>query len=590
MAAAVKPAHAPVGARAGAGPPRPLPRPVAAALGALLAACWLAPQEAGAQTAVPLSGQADPGQIERRLEERARPPAGPERQPEKALPKVAPIPAGEPTGAPEALLTAVEIEGATIFDQEQLAGAYRSYLGREVTLADIGAILEAMTRTYLEAGYILSRATAPPQDLEGGVLRVRIVEGYLERVSFEGVRPGRWGLEAHAERLRAERPLTKALLERVILLIEDLPGLSVESSLRPIDDEAGLYELILSLEEEDLDGTFYLDNRGTPSVGRLEGYGSVGANAFFAMGERLQLGFFTVPNQPEELLYADLLYLQPLGADGLTGSLHLSASRVDAGDDLARFDTLSHSRGAELGLRYPVIRSRSLNLALRASFDYSNLKQEQVGFTVMDDRLRVLHFGAEGTLADSWDGVSFLGVEVSQGLDILAASRTGGAERSRFDGEAEFTKLTLEAVRQQDLPWSFGLQLSISGQTSFDPLLSSEEFALGGSRYGRAYDFSEITGEHGAVGSIELRYGQTLPLDWLPGIQFYGFFDWGAVWNDLPGGGQVRDSLSSAGGGVRFGLLGFLQTGVEVAVPLTRRVSGTGSHAPRAFFTITGTF
>lgn len=551
-------------------------------------ALFVEPTPARAQTGIPLGDQADPGQIERRIQERERSPPKP--QPEILLPDVAPAPAVEPDEASTIVLRSVMIEGATALGPEALAASYQAYIDRPVSLADIGAILDAMTAAYRDAGFILSRAIAPPQDLADGLLRIRIVEGYLDKVSFQGVRPGRWGLETYAERLRSERPLTLASLERVILLIEDLPGLTVASGLRPIDDEAGLYELILTLEEDRFDGSLYVDNRGTPAVGRLQGYSSLGANSTFSLAERIQLGFFTVPNQPQELLYGDLLYVQPLFSDGLTASFRVSRSRVDAGDALADLDTNSTSSGYEFKLRYPVIRTRAFNLYLGGTFDFRDLRQEQLGTTVLDDRLRVLRGNLDLAFSDDLEGANFLSLEVSQGLSVIDASPSGRATRSRVDGQPDFTKVTLEAVRQQDLPSNFGLQLALSGQGSFDPLLSSEEFALGGSRYGRAYDFSEITGERGIVGSLELRYGQSLPMDWLPGVQLYGFYDWGAVWNDVPGGGQARDSLSSAGAGLRFGLFSILQSGLEVAVPLTRSVASRESNTPRFFFTLSGTF
>lgn len=549
-----------------------------------------------AQTATPTaqapaaqsSDPADPGQIQRRIEQREAPPAEP--APTLELPEPGPRPAEPPPAEALTRLTAVELEGATALAAEELAASYRDYLGSRVSLADIEAILEAITERYRAAGYFLSRAVAPPQDLEGGRLVIRVVEGYLDKVSFRGARPGRWGLQGHAARLTAERPLTLGLLERQLLLMGDLPGLRVDASLRPIDDDTGRYELTVQLEEDRLDATLYFDNRGTPAVGRLQSYASVGSNAAFGLAERIQLGFFTVPNQPEELLYGDLVFSQPIGSDGLTASLRASRSRVDAGDDLARFDTDSRSEGFELRLHYPVVRSRAFGLSVSGQLIYRDLEQDQLGLTVFDDQLRVFRARGDLSYADSLDGVSRLGVTVSQGLDLLGASTPGRPERSRFDGEVGFTKVQVEIARQQALPYDFGLLLTLAGQVSLDPLMSSEEFALGGSRFGRAYDFSEITGEHGVVGSLELRYGQALPLDWLPGVQLYGFYDWGAVWNDLSGGGTTRDSLSSAGAGLRFAVLGLVQAGLEVAVPLTRRVGSTDSRAPRTFVTLSGSF
>ncbi|MHA1601082.1 MAG: ShlB/FhaC/HecB family hemolysin secretion/activation protein, partial [Alphaproteobacteria bacterium] len=126
-------------------------------------------------------------------------------------------------------------------------------------------------------------------------------------------------------------------------------------------------------------------------------------------------------------------------------------------------------------------------------------------------------------------------------------------------------------------------------QFSPDSLLSAEEFALGGSEFGRAYDFSELTGDDGLAASIELRYGKTVNADLLKAFQFYGFYDFGAVWNDdAPGNG--RDTLASAGGGVRLTLPRSVFTTLEVAKPLTRAVSTTSDQDWRIFFSLSISF
>ena len=63
---------------------------------------------------------------------------------------------------------------------------------------------------------------------------MRAVEGYVDEVRLEGeVQGPREQLEAFAERIKAERPLTATALERNLLLIGDLPGVNVQSVLEP---------------------------------------------------------------------------------------------------------------------------------------------------------------------------------------------------------------------------------------------------------------------------------------------------------------------------------------------------------------------
>ena len=178
-----------------------------------------------------------------------------------------------------------------------------------------------------------------------------------------------------------------------------------------------------------------------------------------------------------------------------------------------------------------------------------------------------------------------MSAEISQGLDILGASGSDSPSLSRPGASPEFTKVTLDYSRYQKVWNNVAVLLTATGQKSSGTVLSAEEIGLGGERFGRAYDPSEITGKDGAAGRIELQYDGSLADSLLSQYQFYGYYDIGAVWADVPAG---RQSLASAGFGVRgqfqHGLFGY----VELAKPLTRLVAAerAGGDNPRVFFVL----
>ena len=90
-------------------------------------------------------------------------------------------------------------------------------------------------------------------------------------------------------------------------------------------------------------------------------------------------------------------------------------------------------------------------------------------------------------------------------------------------------KFIFELSRDQNFYKRFWVQASAMGQLTNDRLLSSEKFSIGGSQFGRGYDFSEITGETGVAFSIEPRYWWNVNSVSLSGISVYGFKDWGVV-------------------------------------------------------------
>lgn len=552
-----------------------------------VAGVFLCAVDVAAASAQAPNNNADPGQIRRRIEETRPKPV--EKQPAPVEILEEPAPAAGAKAEPSFVLTAVVIQGNTVFAPGELARLYEDFLVRSVTLVEVQEIAQRITKKYQDAGYILSRAIVPPQEVTGGLLAVRVIEGYVARVSFEGA-PGQEDLLApYAEKITEARPTTLAVLERYLLLINDLAGITVLNSAVRRMDETGANEVTVSIGYDALDGVAYLDNRGTPSVGRLQSWLSGAANSALGLGERVQLGFFTVPNQPRELLYGELSYQQPIGSEGTMVIASASGSRVDAGADLDALDSESHSARYSMRVSHPILRSRGANLSVSGSFVFLDVGENRLGATNFEDHLRVFRVGLDYLRDDSWNGTTSMAIEVSQGVDILGASNAGGTELSRSDGKSDFTKVTAKITRTQDIGNDFGIWAAIKGQISADPLLSAEEIGLGGSEFGRAYDFSEVTGEHGVAASVELRYGKSLNQEILKAFQLYGFYDFGAVWNDdAPGDG--RKSVASAGVGARLTLPKSIYATVEVAKPLTRTVSTTGDQDWRAFFSLSAGF
>jgi hemolysin activation/secretion protein len=141
----------------------------------------------------------------------------------------------------------------------------------------------------------------------------------------------------------------------------------------------------------------------------------------------------------------------------------------------------------------------------------------------------------------------------------------------------------MEIQRLQRVVNSVNLLASFKGQHSSDALLSSEEFGVGGSGFGRGYDPSEIVGEQGIAGKLELQWNNPFANTLFDNYQLYGFYDAGRVWNkDATTSGEKINSLASTGLGFRGSFL--YGTNVEAfwALPLTTDVGSRTSQTSRA--------
>ncbi|MCH8835844.1 MAG: ShlB/FhaC/HecB family hemolysin secretion/activation protein, partial [Proteobacteria bacterium] len=506
-----------------------------------------------------------PGQIEDRFDDRTRlrGPAEPEIE-RPAAPALPP-----PVEEKAFLLTGIEIVGSTVYAPSRFVAFYEGLLARQVTLADIEAVARKITDLYERDGYVLSQAAVPEQDVSLGVVSIRIVEGFIGEVLIEGQVEGSESLlRAYANKITADRPTRLSILERYVLLIEDLPGVSVRPLLEPVDRNTGAYKLILDLSHDSVQGFVRVDNRGSRSVGPIQLWAGATFNSVFGLYETSRVRFVTTP-QTEELLFFDFAHTEPVGTEGTTVTFAGSYSESEPGGTRKPDDVNSTGQRLEVRGAHPVIRSRALDVYLTGRITFRNSERDEMNVKDFDDRLTVIRLGTIISFDDAAEGRNRVSAEISQGLDILAAS-VPESTTSRPGASAEFTKVTLAYSRYQKVWNNVAVLLLATGQKSSGTVLASEEIGLGGERFGRAYDPSEITGKDGAAGRIELQYDGSLADSLLRKYQFYGYYDIGAVWADVPAG---RQSLASAGFGVRGqfqpGLFGY----VELAQPFPRPVS-----------------
>ena len=146
-------------------------------------------------------------------------------------------------------------------------------------------------------------------------------------------------------------------------------------------------------------------------------------------------------------------------------------------------------------------------------------------------------------------------------------------------------------MRMQSMAPSWNLLGAASWQYSFDKLLASEEFGVGGSQYGRAYDSSEITGDHGIAFKVELQKAFRPAWDYLSDFQLYSFLDYGSVWNKVQTStGAKRQDLTSMGLGMRLNVTDSISGYLEMNKPVSDNVAAEGNKDPRFFFSLSKRF
>ena len=442
------------------------------------------------------------------------------------------------------IIREVRVEGSSL-PGARVGAATRPFIGRRVDARSIDALPDAVAQAYAATDVALYTIVLPRQTFAGGVVRVVAVEGRLEGVTVGGARGAAAArVRAYAERLLRDRPLRRSHLQRTLLLIGALPGLKVDAQFLP-GAHAGGVRLALAVTHKPVELGFSASDRGQNLLGRTQLEADLTLNGLLRPGGRTTLTFAT-PTDPARFQYYAIGHSELLDGDGLslTGSLGYLRTRPRGSDLRGEAET------ASLSLAYPLLLAPTRALTATLSLDGLNSRNALLGQTLTDERTRALRGALAFTAVRGHTTLAASGA-LSVGLDVAGAR----ALAPGYDA-LDAVKFSAQARLEQTAgPWA--LRLRATGQVSPDLLPASEQLALGGDDFGRAFPAALVTGDDGAAGSAEL--GRTLksPLRLVAQAEVYGFLDGGRVRQrsrpELALPGRTYD-LASTGLGVRLAL------------------------------------
>ena len=423
-----------------------------------------APGIAAAQVIPPSSTQ--PGQVQQRLQiEPERPEIN--TQPIIVMPEEVHKPT--PTAAGVSFtLRKIDLEDLGVFKEEELRSTYVEYLGKKVSFTTLNEIASRITLRYRDAGYILSRAVLPPQQIteKDGIVKIRIVEGYINKVIIEGDASKSRLLQEYADKIRSAKPLNEKTLERYLLLIQDLPGVSVRSTFRPAEGAPGASDVIITISEKHADGNVSLDNRGTRYMGPVEAGATADANNILGLYDRTQFhGVETA--EANELRYGQIAHTEQLDSEGTTLTLSAAYTRTHPAYTLAELDMEGSDELYSVNVSHPFIRSRQSNLYGNIQFDVHDTTMSALETTLYNDHLRVFRAGGSYDFSDALSAINRIQGTISQGLSWDIG---GNTPLSRDGGQTDFVKANMQVSREQPLPVLPNVSIYIAAPGRYLPI------------------------------------------------------------------------------------------------------------------------
>lgn len=467
--------------------------------------------------------------------------------------RVTPPPEIQPPAGMTVRVKDFVLAGNTLLSSAQLNTVLAAFVGRDLGFEGLQAATDAVAAAYREAGWIV-RVYLPEQDVSEGTIALQVIEARFGGVRFEGEisqRLMRRELQAFVQRQQPTgEPLRASALDRALLLLDDLPGVSVAGSLASGSTEGDIALVLQTTDEPWVFGDVGLDNTGSRATGTQRQTTSLNINSPGGRGELLSLN--TLHTRGSD--YARVGLTVPDDHNGLRLGLSASSMRyrvVDGSESVLALEIQGSSSSMGLDWNYPLVRSRLHNLYFSGGLENKAFASNNRNSSPADPKSHSdyetdsLRLALSGNRFDEWGG----GGANSASVQLLWGHLTAMQAHSQIDTlERGYRKLSYSASRQQTLTADHSLLLSLQGQHATQVLDSSEKFFIGGANSVRAYPVSELGGERGQLFSAEWRW--RLPPDWV----LSAFVDHGRVVSlpTAPGDPISRLSLRGHGLGVSW--------------------------------------
>jgi hemolysin activation/secretion protein len=499
------------------------------------------------------------------------------------------------------------VEGADTLRQIEIEEAIYPFLGPNKTADDVEKARAALEKAYHDKGFQTVSVAVPEQNAQGGAIKLKVTELKVGRLRVKNSRY--FDLNRIADKATSLKEGTVPNFTDVtkdIVALNQWPDRRVTPALRA-GVTPGTVDVDLNVEDKvPLHASVELNDRQSPNTTPLRLTSTVHYDNLWQRGDSFSFTYQVAPQRPAD---AEVFSGSYLARVENVDWLNVLVYAVKSSSNVATVGgTNIVGPGQIIGSRAVMTLPGKENFfqTLSAGFDYK-------------------HFDQTVTLGGSFQSpVTYYPVVASYGATFqnekfttqLNASLTYNVrplssdpldfDNKRFAASASFIHLNADLSHTQELPEGFQLYGKLQGQVADGPLVSSEQLSVGGLDTVRGYLESEVLGDNGIVGNLELRSpnvgeliqkqlkdetGQGAPRfttfnEW----RFFGFADAGTVTvlTPLPEQ-QAKFDVWSYGVGTRFKFLEYLNGTVIFSVPMISQAF-TQARDPRVNFRIWGEF
>ncbi|HUF79918.1 MAG TPA: ShlB/FhaC/HecB family hemolysin secretion/activation protein [Burkholderiales bacterium] len=484
-------------------------------------------------------------------------------QPQEAIP------------APRFDINRFEVIGNTLLPAAEVERLVAPHTGRNKDFADIQHALEALEQAFRQRGFGVVQVVLPEQDITRGVVQFRVLQPRAGRVTVEG------NTHFDTGNIRRSLPSVKEgetpnsrEIARNLQMTGEHPVKQTNVLLRSGASEDQVDVNIKVADDKPWRAFFTLDNTGTSDTGHFRtGFGYQHTN-LFNRDHTLTASYVTSPTQVSDVTILGLGYRIPFYDLNSTLDLIAGYSDVNSGVVQGLFNVSGSGTIGAIRWNYFLPRWDDIEQKLALGLDYRGFRNEVTlaGQQLVPDI--TIHPASLTYSAVKRMTAAELSFYVGGAVNIPGGDdgKSADFQRARAGAPDDYKILRygFNYTRQFRNEWQ--VRLGFNGQYTDDPLVSGEQYGVGGPDSVRGYSLREVASDRGYSTQAEL---YTPDLAGRAGLtdsyrmRLLAFYDWGAVQrnNALPGE-LHRDSIASVGVGLRMTYGKTVSLRLDLAQPL----------------------
>ena len=485
------------------------------------------------------------------------------------------------------------VEGNSLLTNADIERTLYPLLGAHQTIASVENARRALEQRYRDLGYPTVLVDIPEQEVNSGVVALRVTEARIERLRITGARY--YSSRDMSVTLRA---LAQGSVLYTTAVQEQLNGVNARSANRAVTPvlrpgkTPGTVEVELKVKDElPLHASLELNDRSGSGTARWRSIAMLRYDNLWQREHSIALQYQTAPEEPEQVrVYSGTYVARFNDTDNVLAAygVHSSSSSAAIGDisvigngdiyglrAIVPFAALpNYTHSASFGVDYKDFKenlrvlgqdnplSTPINYATFTAQYTANLPAEK-----SSTRFNLgVNFGLRG-VSDDTIACQRLALDIV-GNKIIDSQPYSEFGCKRPGARANYFYLRAGAEHNGEIFSGYTWRAALDMQISDSPLISNEQYSVGGADSVRGYYESQALGDNGARATLELStpsFGTRWP-DQIQELRALVFSDAALLKIREAGAGEEDHiELSSAGIGVRFTAWGGLRGALDWA-------------------------